>query len=104
MRPFIVLAWLMATAFAAPFFFDNIYDYSDELAEFYSKVSEYIGDAKDVYTATRTCDPSKIALPAYASGFPSPDNQKPLYVAVGHGTQVRNNYTFRSHTLLHIGS
>ncbi|RHZ61017.1 hypothetical protein CDV55_102352 [Aspergillus turcosus] len=96
MRTFIVLsAWLMATAFAAPFFFDNIYDYSDELAEFYSKVSEYIGDAKDVHTATRTCDPSKIALPAFASGLPSPGNQKPLYVAVGHGTQ---NYSCATST------
>jgi hypothetical protein len=98
MRPFIVLfAWLTATAYAAPAFFDNIYDYSDELAEFYSKVSHYIDDSKDVFTATTTCDPSKIALPAFASGLPSPGNQKPLYVAVGRGTQVSNNYTFRSH-------
>ncbi|GAQ10532.1 hypothetical protein ALT_7853 [Aspergillus lentulus] len=98
MRPFIVLfTWLTATAYAAPAFFDNVYDYSDELAEFYSKVSHYIDDAKDVFTATTTCDPSKIALPAFASGLPSPGNQKPLYVAVGRGTQVSNNYTFRSH-------
>ncbi|GIJ83607.1 hypothetical protein Asppvi_002432 [Aspergillus pseudoviridinutans] len=96
MRPFIVLfAWLMATAHAAPAFFDNIYDYSDELAKFYSKVSEYIDDSKGVFTATTACDPSKIALPAFASGLPSPSNQKPLYVAVGRGTQ---NYSCATST------
>ncbi|GIK04702.1 hypothetical protein Aspvir_008795 [Aspergillus viridinutans] len=96
MRLFIVLfAWLMATAYAAPAFFDNIYEYSDELAEFYSKVSEHIDDSKDVFTATTTCDPSKIVLPAFASGLPSPDNQKPIYVAVGRGTQ---NYSCTTST------
>ncbi|KAL4895777.1 hypothetical protein BDV59DRAFT_173121 [Aspergillus ambiguus] len=86
----LVLAGLTATSLAAPTFFDDLYNYSDDMAGFLGRVSKHIEDAKDIFTSTSTCDPSKIALPAFASGLPSPSDQKPLYVAVGRGTQ---NYT-----------
>ncbi|EAW07410.1 uncharacterized protein ACLA_021190 [Aspergillus clavatus NRRL 1] len=96
MRPFILLsAWLTASAGAAPTLFDNTYDYSDELGEFYGRVSKYIDSAKDAFAASMSCDTSRIALPAFASGLPSPSSQKPLYVAVGRGTQ---NYTCATST------
>ncbi|PLB38536.1 uncharacterized protein BDW47DRAFT_105011 [Aspergillus candidus] len=92
MRPILYLtSCLVATSLAAPTFFDDAYNYSDEMAEFLGKVSQHIhGDVKDLLHKATTCDPSSIALPSHASGLPPPDDQKPAYVAVGRGTQ---NYT-----------
>ncbi|KAJ5162674.1 Protein of unknown function DUF3455 [Penicillium coprophilum] len=81
---------LAAISFAAPTtFLDSAYDWNDELAEFYGKVSQYINSAKHNIRAS-TCDVSKIAMPSYASGLTSPSGLKPRYVALGRGTQ---NYT-----------
>lgn len=84
-----ILLSLAAVSVAAPSsFFDNAYDFSDELSEFYGKVSKYINNVRHNITPAGTCDPSKISLPAFASGLPSPDGVKPMYVALGRGTQV----------------
>lgn len=96
----LLVAGLTATSLAAPTFFDDLYDYSDDMAGFLGRVSKHIEDAKDLFTATSTCDPSNIALPAYASGLPSPTDQRPLYVALGRGTQVR----YMHHTYCFEGS
>lgn len=90
MRPFIFSAVLLATSLAAPTNLNGVYDFSNDLADFYSKVSHHINDAKDSAGSFASCDKSKIALPAHASGLPRPNGQKPLYVAVGRGTQVGN--------------
>ncbi|RAL15727.1 uncharacterized protein BO97DRAFT_475396 [Aspergillus homomorphus CBS 101889] len=88
MRPsFCVLACFVASALAAPTWLDDIYDYSQEMASFLGEVSKEI---EKVSLRASTCDTSKIALPAYASSFPSPSGLTPVYVAVGRGTQ---NYT-----------
>ncbi|CAI7608523.1 unnamed protein product [Penicillium glandicola] len=82
---------LAATSLAAPTnFLDDAYNWTDELAEFYSKVSQYINTAKSNVKASATCDTSKIALPSYASGLTSPTGLTATYVALGRGTQ---NYT-----------
>jgi hypothetical protein len=91
----LLVAGLTASSLAAPTFFDDLYDYSDDMAGFLGRVSKHIEDAKDLFTATSTCDPSNIALPAYASGLPSPTDQRPLYVALGRGTQ---NYSCAAST------
>ncbi|KAJ5385498.1 hypothetical protein N7517_003409 [Penicillium concentricum] len=81
---------LAAISLAAPTnFLDGAYDWNDELAEFYGKVSQYINTAKHNIRAS-SCDASKIAMPSYASGMTSPSGLKPRYVALGRGTQ---NYT-----------
>ena len=92
MRPILYLiSCLVATSLAAPTFFDDVYNYSDEMAEFLGKVSQHIhGDVKDLLHKATTCDPSGIALPSHASELPPPDDQNPAYVAVGRGTQVRH--------------
>ena len=87
MRLTLVLC-LSAVSLAAPTkFLDSAYDWSDELAEFYGKISQYISTAKHNIRAS-TCDASKIALPSYASGLTSSSGLKPIYVALGRGTQV----------------
>ncbi|THC88742.1 hypothetical protein EYZ11_011806 [Aspergillus tanneri] len=80
---------------AAPTFFDHAYDYSDDMAEFLGRVSKHIEKATDLFSPSTTCDTSKIKLPSFASELPSPSGQKPLYVAVGRGTQ---NYSCASST------
>ncbi|KAJ9211501.1 hypothetical protein DTO166G4_6922 [Paecilomyces variotii] len=89
----VLVASLVASVAAAPsnIVRNNVYGYSAELAEFYTRVSHYIGEIRQASTASPTCDTSKIALPAQASGLPAPPaGQKVLHVAVGRGTQ---NYT-----------
>ncbi|KAJ5332841.1 hypothetical protein MYU51_008969 [Penicillium brevicompactum] len=89
MRLTLVLC-LSAVSLAAPAkFLDSAYDWSDDLAEFYGKISQYISTAKHNIRES-TCDASKIALPSYASGLASSSGLKPIYVALGRGTQ---NYT-----------
>lgn len=80
---------LAAISLAAPTnFLDNAYEWSDELAEFYGEVSQYIINAKHSIRAPGACDVSKIALPSYASELTSPSGLKARYVALGRGTQV----------------
>lgn len=93
------IAFLASTSFAAPTNFNDIYDYSDDLADFYSRVSQTIDHVKDSIGSLARCDKSKIALPEFASGLPSPNGQKPLYVAVGRGTQVRQLNTTAKRTI-----
>ncbi|KAJ5789165.1 uncharacterized protein N7518_006176 [Penicillium psychrosexuale] len=82
---------LAAVSLAAPTsFLDDAYNWTEEMAEFYGKVSQYINTAKHNIRAPGACDVSKIALPSYASGMASPSGLKPRYVALGRGTQ---NYT-----------
>ncbi|KOS42392.1 hypothetical protein ACN38_g6733 [Penicillium nordicum] len=82
---------LAAISLAAPTnFLDDAYDWTDDLADFYGKVSEYINTAKHNNKSPRACETSKIALPSYASGMTGPSGLKPKYVALGRGTQ---NYT-----------
>lgn len=80
---------LAAISLAAPTnFLDDAYDWTDDLADFYGKVSEYINTAKHNIKSPRACETSKIALPSYASGMTGPSGLKPKYVALGRGTQV----------------
>lgn len=84
-----VLLSLATVSLAAPAnFFDGAYDFSDDLSDFYAKVSHYINHAKKSPTPTATCDTSKITLPSYASGLPAPNGTSPMYAALGRGTQV----------------
>lgn len=84
-----VLLSLVTVSLAAPAnFFDGAYDFSDDLSDFYSKVSQYISRVRKNNTPSATCDTSKIALPSYASGLPGPNGTSPMYVALGRGTQV----------------
>ncbi len=78
---------LAATSAAAPMFGD-LYRFSDEMAEFLGRVGKRISDAGNVFDNSLTCDASSIQLPSFASGLPAPTDQKPLYVALGRGTQV----------------
>lgn len=90
MRTFLIsLVLLASTSLAAPTHFHDIYNYSDDLADFYSRVSHKIDHVRDSIESLKRCDKSKISLPGFASGLPSPSGQKPVYVAVGRGTQVR---------------
>ena len=83
---------LAVTSFAAPAILNDVYKPSDELADFYGKVSKHIDNARQILDPSSTCDTSKIALPS-SSDLPSPDDQKPIYVALGRGTQVREKPT-----------
>ncbi|KAJ5819513.1 hypothetical protein N7474_005104 [Penicillium riverlandense] len=86
-----LLVCFAAVSLAQPTrFFDDIYNYSENLAEFYSKVSEHINNAKHQSKPSMACNPSTITLPSFASGLPSPTGLSPMYVALGRGTQ---NYT-----------
>lgn len=84
-----MIAVFVAASVAAPSIFDDVYDLSDELADFYFKVSRHIYRAGRKFGHRATCDTSKIALPDFASDLPSPSGQQPLYVGIGRGTQVR---------------
>lgn len=92
MRPTLLLVtFLAATGLAAPTsgILDDVYGFSAELAEFYARVGKHISDLKRAGNPSPTCDLSKAALPAQASGLPAPPaGQKLLHVAVGRGTQV----------------
>ncbi|OJI96929.1 hypothetical protein ASPVEDRAFT_49018 [Aspergillus versicolor CBS 583.65] len=85
---------LAATSAAAPMFGD-LYHFSDEMAEFLGRVGKRISDAGNVFDQSLSCDASSIQLPSFASSLPAPTDQKPLYVALGRGTQ---NYTCASST------
>lgn len=78
---------LAATSAAAPMFGD-LYHFSDEMAEFLGRVGKRISDAGNVFDQSLSCDASSIQLPSFASSLPAPTDQKPLYVALGRGTQV----------------
>ncbi|KAE8378430.1 hypothetical protein BDV26DRAFT_261674 [Aspergillus bertholletiae] len=84
---FVFITCLAAYSLAAPAFFDNAYNYSNDLSEFLGRVSKHIEHSMDRLNSA-ACDTSSIELPA--SGLPSPSDQKLLYVALGRGTQ---NYT-----------
>ncbi|RAQ55756.1 hypothetical protein AFGD_011217 [Aspergillus flavus] len=86
---FVFIACITAYSFAAPAFFDNAYNFSNDLSEYLGRVSKHIEHSKDILNSA-TCDTSSVELPAQASGLPSPSDQKLLYVALGRGTQ---NYT-----------
>lgn len=83
----LILASLASVAVAAPTgsTFNDVYNFDSNLAEFYSKVSAYIGQTnkRDPFT----CDMSKVSLPS--SSLPAATGNL-KYVAVGRGTQ---NYT-----------
>ncbi|KAJ5658783.1 uncharacterized protein N7484_002432 [Penicillium longicatenatum] len=90
-----ILPWalsLVAVSSAAPTnFFDDVYDFSEELLGYYSAVSQKINQIRHTSEPSAVqCDTSKISLPSYASGLPSPTGLTPMYVALGRGTQ---NYT-----------
>ncbi|KAL4750697.1 hypothetical protein BDW72DRAFT_175416 [Aspergillus terricola var. indicus] len=85
MRSVLIVSCLAACSAAAPIF-ENFYNFSDDMAEFLGRVSRAIHSEID----SLTCDTSSIDLPSFASGLPAPTGQKPLYVALGRGTQ---NYT-----------
>jgi hypothetical protein len=86
---FIASCLAASTVTAAPVF-GNLYDFSDDVAEYLGRVSRHISRVEDIFDNSLSCDPSTIALPSFASGLPAPtDGQRPLYVALGRGTQVR---------------
>ncbi|KAG0158610.1 hypothetical protein PDIDSM_6125 [Penicillium digitatum] len=86
-----IIICFAAISLAAPTnFLDDVYDWTEELSEFYGKVRQYIKNAKYNIRAPGACEVSKIALPSYALGLTSPSGLKPKYVALGRGTQ---NYT-----------
>ncbi|KAL2799717.1 hypothetical protein BJX66DRAFT_228125 [Aspergillus keveii] len=92
---FIVSCLAASTVTAAPVF-GNLYDFSDDVAEYLGRVSRHISRVEDIFDNSLSCDPSTIALPSFASGLPAPtDGQRPLYVALGRGTQ---NYTCATST------
>lgn len=92
---------LAVTSIAAPATLNDVYKPSDELADFYGKVSKHIDNARHILDPSSTCDTSKIALPS-SSDLPSPDDQKPAYVALGRGTQVREESAHKK--LMILGS
>ncbi|EIT81137.1 hypothetical protein AO1008_06312 [Aspergillus oryzae 100-8] len=87
---FVFIACITAYSFAAPAFFDNAYNFSNDLSEYLGRVSKHIEHSKDILNSA-TCDTSSVELPAQASGLPSPSDQKLLYVALGRGTQFRRS-------------
>ncbi|KAL4876308.1 hypothetical protein BJY04DRAFT_200252 [Aspergillus karnatakaensis] len=95
MRSVLFLTSCLAALSAAAPIYENLYDFSDDMAEFLGRVSKRIHNRDDQYTAGLSCDASSIALPSFASGLPAPDGQHPLYVALGRGTQ---NYTCATST------
>ena len=97
-----IALFLAAGSFAAPTaFFNDGADFSKVLAE----LSRDIDRIKlKTSPATTTCDISKITLPSFASGLPAPDGLKPMYVALGRGTQVCHPIRMRQQTLLLIAS
>lgn len=90
MRTVHFLLSLATVSLAAPAnYFDGVYEFSNELADFYSKVSMYINRVQQSTSPSAICDTSKITLPSYASEWqPSQDGTTPVYVALGRGTQV----------------
>lgn len=84
---------LVAVSCAAPSnFFDDAYDFSDDLSEYYGRVSHYIHKLGHS-SSPLECDVSKIKLPSWASklnitSLSNPEGLKPLSVALGRGTQV----------------
>jgi hypothetical protein len=96
---------LAAISLAAPtHFLDGAYDWTDELAEFYGKVSQYINSAKHNTRGPHVCDTSKIAMPFHASGMASPSGLKPRYVALGRGTQVWQKFALLLSYVAHYTS
>jgi hypothetical protein len=85
-----IVAAVASAAWAAPTsnsFWNNVYDFTPELEEFYSRVSDYINNGKFGKDTSQECDASKVSLPTEASGLPSPTGTL-KYVAIGRGTQV----------------
>lgn len=82
---------LTASSFAAPMrgVLNDAYNYSEDLAQYFSRVSRHIDAANG--NRKPICDASNISLPS--STLPIPTNLKIRYVAVGRGTQ---NYTCTS--------
>lgn len=76
------IAWAGPVQSGTP---DSVYDFNPDMAEFYSKVSDYINSATD---KSASCDVSTVSLPPDASGLPAP-NATLKYVLLGIGTQVR---------------
>ncbi|KAL4871193.1 hypothetical protein BDV12DRAFT_164371 [Aspergillus spectabilis] len=95
MRSVLFITSCLAACTAAAPIYENLYDFSDDMAEFLGRVSKRIRNRDDIYTSGLSCDSSSIALPSFASGLPAPTGQKPLYVALGRGTQ---NYTCATST------
>ncbi|KAL2820659.1 hypothetical protein BJX63DRAFT_379854 [Aspergillus granulosus] len=92
---FIASCLAASTVSAAPVF-GNLYDFSDDVAEYLGRVSRHISRVEDIFDNSLSCNPSTITLPSFASGLPTPtDGQRPLYVALGRGTQ---NYTCATST------
>lgn len=80
---------LAASSLAAPTnFLNDAYNWSDDLAEFYGKISHFIDTVKHNIKTPYTCDMSKIVLPSDAAGLASPNGLEPLSVTLGRGTQV----------------
>lgn len=88
-RSVYVVAAVASAVWAAPTnpFYDKAYDFTPELEEFYSRISDYINNGKFGKGISQVCDASKVALPASASGLPAPSGTL-KYVAIGRGTQV----------------
>ncbi|KAL4914897.1 hypothetical protein BDW62DRAFT_204116 [Aspergillus aurantiobrunneus] len=95
MRSTLFITSCFAACSAAAPVFGNFYDFSNDMAEYLSRVSKRISNVGDLFDSSLTCDPSTISLPSFASGLPAPDGQKPLYVTLGRGTQ---NYTCATST------
>ncbi|KAL4937310.1 hypothetical protein BDV06DRAFT_75071 [Aspergillus oleicola] len=95
MRSTLFLTSCLAACTAAAPIFENFYDFSDDMAEFLGRVSKRISESGLNFDNIRSCDASSISLPSFASGLPAPTGQKPLYVALGRGTQ---NYTCATST------
>ena len=84
MRSSVILsACLAVTSMAAPTFLG---DASRDISGLVNRVGDGLSQMLD---SEKNCDTSKIELPD--SELPSPDGQKPRYVAIGRGTQVSNS-------------
>lgn len=66
------------------------YAWSPALADYYSKVSKHIEEARQApsFPSPPACDLSKASPPAAPTPLPSPDGLNLALVAVGRGVQV----------------
>jgi hypothetical protein len=82
-----VVAATATSALAAALNYNDIYNFSSELEEYYSRVGRHIDGLSEL--SDSACDVTKAMLPSQASQLPAvPAGQELMHVAIGRGTQV----------------
>ena len=99
-------ALLISLALAAPS--ADPYAWSPALADYYSKVSKHIEEARQApsFPSPPACDLSKASPPPAPTPLPSPDGLNLALVAVGRGVQVgllipRSYFILTNHRTTH---